>query len=86
MSEAVMIALVRKGMNRQEAHELLRKLAMKSEAEDRSFKEILLGDKTVTRMLSEDEIDGALNPKDYLGTATKQVDLAINRTLTELEM
>ena len=86
MSEAVMIALVRKGMNRQEAHELLRKLAMKSEAEDRSFKEILLGEKAVTRMLSEDEIDGALNPKDYLGTATKQVDLAINRTLTELEM
>lgn len=86
MSEAVMIALVRKGMNRQEAHELLRKLAIKSEAEDQSFREILLGEKTVTRMLSEDEIDGALNPKDYLGTATKQVDLAINRTLTELEM
>jgi len=85
MSEAVMITLAKKGMSRQEAHEHLRKLTIKSEKENRYFKQILLEDKTVSELLSEKEIDEALNPKNYLGTATKQVDLAINRTMKELE-
>jgi adenylosuccinate lyase len=83
MSEAVMIALAKKGMNRQEAHEHLRKLTIKSEAERRDFKEILLGDKTVREKLSEKEVDEALNPKNYLGTATKQVDLMVDKTSGE---
>lgn len=84
MSEAVMITLAKKGMSRQEAHEHLRKLTIKSEKENRHFKQILLEDKTVSELLSEKEIDEALNPRNYLGTATKQVDLAINRTMKEL--
>jgi len=80
----VMITLTRKGMNRQEAHEHLRRLAIKSETEHRQFKQILLEDKAVTKILSEEEIDEALNPENYLGTALKQVDLAINRTSAEL--
>jgi adenylosuccinate lyase len=75
MSEAVMTALARKGMNRQEAHELLRKLAIKSEVDKRPFREILLKDTVIGRKLSEEEIDHALNPRNYLGTATKQVEL-----------
>jgi adenylosuccinate lyase len=86
MSEAVMITLAKKGMSRQEAHEHLRKLTIRSEMENRHFKQILLEDKTVSKLLSEKEIDEALNPKNYLGTATKQVDLAINRTMKELEI
>jgi adenylosuccinate lyase len=83
MSEAVMIALTRKGMNRQEAHELLRKLTIKSEVEKRPFKEILLEEDVIQRMLNEKELDGALNPKNYLGTAKRQVELAIKRTRNE---
>jgi adenylosuccinate lyase len=74
MSEAVMMALTRKGVNRQEAHELLRKLTIKSELEKRHFKEILLEDKFVCSKLSEQEIDAALNPKNYLGTAVEQAE------------
>ena len=74
MSEAVMMALTRKGVNRQEAHEMLRKLTIKSELEKRHFKEILLEDKFVRGKLSEKEIDEALNPKNYLGTAVKQAE------------
>jgi len=83
MSEAVMIALVRKGMNRQEAHELLRTLTIKSEAEKQPFKKTLLEDKTVHTKLNEKEIDKALNPHNYLGTATKQIDLAVKKTQRE---
>jgi adenylosuccinate lyase len=74
MSEAVMIALTRKGVNRQEAHELLRKLTIQSAAEKLDFKQILLADKFVSRKLSEKEIDASLNPKNYLGTAIKQAE------------
>jgi adenylosuccinate lyase len=72
MSEAVMMALARKGVNRQEAHELLRKLTIKSELEKRHFREILLEDKFVRSKLTEEEIGEALNPKNYLGTAIEQ--------------
>ena len=42
MSESVMMALARKGVNRQEAHELLRKLTIQSAVEKKPFKEVLL--------------------------------------------
>jgi adenylosuccinate lyase len=74
MSEAVMMALTRKGVNRQEAHELLRQLTIKSEVEKRHFREILLENKLVTNTLKEKEIDEALNPKNYLGTAVEQAE------------
>ena len=83
MSEAVMIALTKKGMNRQEAHELLRKLTIKSETERRHFKEILLEDKIVSRKLAEKEIDEALKPKNYLGTAKEQVARIVKKTIKE---
>ncbi len=74
MSESVMMALARKGVDRQEAHELLRQLTLQSEAQNKPFKEILLKDKLVSSKLSEKEIDEALNPKSYLGTAVKQAE------------
>ncbi|NIO37371.1 hypothetical protein GTO27_06665 [Candidatus Bathyarchaeota archaeon] len=83
MSEAVMIALTRKGMSRQEAHEHLRRLALKSEMEKQPFKRALLEDKTVRKMLSEKEISKALNPRYYLGTTVKQVEFIIKKTRRE---
>jgi adenylosuccinate lyase len=74
MSEAVMMALVAKGVNRQEAHELLRKLTIKSEVEKRQFREILLEDVLASNKLSAKEIDAVLNPKNYLGTAIEQAE------------
>ena len=84
MSEAVMIALTKKGMSRQEAHELLRRLAIKSQQENRHFREVLLENEIVRKLLSEDEIEESLNPRNYLGTAIKQVELAIEKTKQEI--
>jgi adenylosuccinate lyase len=83
MSEAVMIALTRKGVSRQEAHELLRKLTLRSEAEGRHFKDVLLEDAFVCSKLSEREIVEALKPKNYLGTAKHQVILMVKKTIKE---
>jgi len=74
MSEAVMTALTRKGMNRQLSHELLRKLAVKSTMENVEFRKILLANKLVRQKLSEKEVDDALDPRNYLGTALEQVE------------
>ena len=46
-----------------------------SEGEKRNFKEALLGDKLICSKLNEKEIDSALDPKNYLGTAVKQAEL-----------
>jgi len=83
MAEAVMIALTKKGISRQEAHEHLRKLAIKSETEKRHFREILLEDKIVSGKLTEKEIDAALNPKNYLGTAKMQIKNVVKKTMKE---
>jgi adenylosuccinate lyase len=85
MSEAVMIALTKKDASRQEAHELLRKLTIKSKMEERHFREILLEDEIVREKLSEKEIDEALNPRNYLGTALEQVKLMAKKTKEERE-
>jgi adenylosuccinate lyase len=74
MSESVMMALTKKGVNRQEAHELLRKLTIQSALEKRDFKQVLLQNKLVSSKLTEKEIDQALDPNNYLGTAAKQAE------------
>jgi len=83
MSEAVMTALVEKGMNRQDAHELLRKLTIKSELEKRHFKEILVEDTEIRKFLTEKQITDALDPQKYLGTAVEQVERMIKKTKKE---
>jgi len=83
MSEAVMIALTKKSVSRQEAHELLRKLTIKSEMEKRHFREILFEEKVVLERLNKKEIDEALNPRNYLGTALEQVELMVTKTRGE---
>ncbi len=75
MSESVMMALVKKGVNRQEAHEMLRKLTIQSAGEKKPFKQVLQEDKLISSKLTDKEIDQALNPKNYLGTAVKQAEL-----------
>jgi adenylosuccinate lyase len=85
MAEAVMIALTKKGISRQEAHEHLRKLTIKSETEKQSFRKVLLEDKIVNKKLKKKEIDEALNPRNYLGTAVRQVELMVEKTRNEYE-
>ncbi len=86
MSEAVMLALTRKGMSRQEAHELIRRLAIKSASQNLPFRDVLLEDQTVSRMLSKEEIDETLNPENYLGTAIEQIEYCIAKTREERKL
>jgi len=80
MSESVMMALTKKGVNRQEAHEILRQLTIKSTVENKTFKQSLIEDSFVSSRLGAKEIEDALNPKNYLGTAVKQAEKFANST------
>jgi len=63
MSEVIMVKLVQKGMNRQKAHELLRKIAMEG------------GDPR--KELSKDDSDSIMDAKNHIGNAPqKALELA----------
>lgn len=81
MAESIMLRLVEKGLGRQEAHELVREAAMKSFNKNAPFKNILTKNPKVTKHLNEREINEALNPRNYIGTAVEQVE----RVLKELK-
>jgi len=74
MAESVLLALVGKGMGRQEAHELIRKCSMESQHACEDFKSYLMANKEVRALLPEKEIDAALDPRAYLGSTGQTVD------------
>jgi adenylosuccinate lyase len=74
MAESVMIALAGKGLDRQEAHEIVRVASMKALAEGKPLDEVLALDGKVTACISRQEITELLNPDRYTGTAEKQVE------------
>ena len=85
LTERVMLELVRKGVGRQEAHEMMRRLAMKCWDEKRSLKELMLEDEEASALATEEELDDWLDPRNYLGTALEQVDLVIRELKPRLE-
>jgi adenylosuccinate lyase len=74
MAESVIMKLVDKGMSRQDGHEILRKCSMKADAEGMTLGEILRKTKKVTKVLSEKELDTALDPTKYIGHSEKIVE------------
>jgi adenylosuccinate lyase len=77
MTENVMIGLVKKGMGRQEAHELLRQASILVNKENRDLKEVLLENEIIKKKLTKKELEHYLNPENYLGTAVEQVENVI---------
>ncbi len=79
MTERLMMELVKKGMGRQEAHELLRKASLKVLKENRSLKEVLSENEIIRNNFTEKELDWYIDPKNYLGTAIEQVENIIKK-------
>ena len=73
MSEAVMLALTKKGVGRQIAHELVRQVAMRAYANNTSLLEELLKDETIMKYFTRKELEELLKPENYLGTAKERV-------------
>jgi len=79
MSENVMIKLVEKGLGRQEAHEILRQLAIECRSEKKSLMEAILNHQKLKTLVTEDELREWLDPKQYIGTAVEQVEKLVEK-------
>ncbi len=79
MAEPLMLKLAEKGMGgRQDAHELVRQLAMKAFEEGRDLIEVAKESEEVKKFLNEEDFEG-LKPENYIGLAPRIVENVIAR-------
>jgi adenylosuccinate lyase len=76
-TERVLMALVKKGANRQEMHEMIRKHALKAweavqEDQPNPLKEMILSEKEFLSLLSKEVLSQLMNAKDYTGDAPQR--------------
>lgn len=77
MGEAVMIELAKKGIGRQEAHEIVRTAAMRAHETGQHFRNVLLDTPAVAKYLTAVDIENLVNPDRYIGTAVEQVEVLV---------
>ncbi|MGF1509264.1 MAG: adenylosuccinate lyase [Myxococcota bacterium] len=78
-SQAILLDLVRKGMNRQPAYELIQRCAMRVWDEGVDLRSALLEDEELKRYLSPEEVNAAFTLDRHLA----HVDAIIDRALSE---
>jgi 3-carboxy-cis,cis-muconate cycloisomerase len=76
MAERVALLLADR-LGREEAHDLLRAASARLGEGSPTLRDALLADDRVRGALSEDELDAALEPASYLGSAGALVDRAL---------
>jgi adenylosuccinate lyase len=65
-SQQVMLALIEKGLSREEAYDTVQPKAMEAWERQVSFKNLISADKKVRNLLSEEEIDACFDPQYHL--------------------
>ena len=76
-SEAVLLELVRKGLPRQTAYELVQRNALRAAAGDGKFRALLGADADINARLSNAEIDRAFDLDHHLRHAGAIIDRAL---------
>lgn len=84
MSERIMIGLVAKGIGRQDAHELLRRVAGEAFQRRCSLKSVLLQNPRLRQILTAKELERLLDPAGYIGTAVAQTDRVVRELKRKL--
>jgi adenylosuccinate lyase len=79
MAESMMTTLIKKGMGRGDAHELMRKTSLKAVRLNKSLKEVFTEENKKLKILNNNEIDNALNPDNYLGVTEKIIDRVVKK-------
>ncbi len=74
-SQMVLLSLIEKGTTREDAYAVVQKNAMRSWNEGIEFRKLLSQDETVTKYLSEKDLDEIFNVKNFL----KNLDFIFNR-------
>ncbi|MCR4397039.1 MAG: adenylosuccinate lyase [Candidatus Saccharicenans sp.] len=76
-SQAVMLALTRKGLTREEAYKLVQNCSLKAWQENLDFRRLVATDPEITRHLSAEEIEACFSLEPYL----KKIDFIFERVL-----
>ncbi|MGB9907038.1 MAG: lyase family protein, partial [Candidatus Saccharicenans sp.] len=76
-SQAVMLALTRKGLTREEAYKLVQNCSLKAWQENLDFRRLVGTDPEITRHLSAEEIEACFSLEPYL----KKIDFIFERVL-----
>jgi adenylosuccinate lyase len=79
-SEAVLLELVRRGMARQAAYELVQRNALRAVAGEGSFRALLGSDPDIAARLGPGEIDRAFNLEHHLRHAGAVIERALGET------
>lgn len=74
MGEAIMMELSKKGVGRQEAHEIVRQCAMAARESGGHMKDSLMNNETILKYMTEEEIVSIMSPDNYIGSAVEQVE------------
>lgn len=77
LTEAVMMALARRGVGRQKAHELMRRASVKAFNEGIAIGDVLAGMPEVTACLTRGEIEALTDAEKYTGKAAELVERAV---------
>jgi adenylosuccinate lyase len=78
MAEPVMMKLTEKGMGRQIAHEIVRTASMNAIERGIGLKEALMERDDIRSILTEKELDHAMDPANYIGGAKEIVDKMVS--------
>jgi adenylosuccinate lyase len=78
LAERVVNKLVEKGVPRQEAHDRVRKVSLKSMDTGAPFEKVLETDAFVSKRLKPKEIREALDYRSYLGITAQLINMALN--------
>jgi len=77
LSERVMIELVKRGMGRQDAHEVMRAANMEAFEGKKSLPNVLAAKKEVAKLFKKGELEKLFDPKTYIGESVEIVEAAI---------
>ncbi len=78
-SQAVLLALTRTGMSREEAYDIIQRSAMRTWAGEGAFRELLSADPKLTAALSAEELGECFDSSSFL----RQVDLIFRRVFED---
>ncbi|MEM2870391.1 MAG: adenylosuccinate lyase [Thermoplasmata archaeon] len=74
MAEPVMLALIAKGMDRGEAHGLVRRISLRTSSGREDFGKAMMGEPEIRRLLTPEELERMLAPSAYIGAAVEIVE------------
>jgi adenylosuccinate lyase len=76
-TEAILTELVKRGIARQKAHQILREISLKTSAED--FKKVLFKNKEVLKYLNQKELEKIMDYKNYIGFSVEKTEKIIKK-------